>query len=170
MTRVEGFDDLKSQVVDDTDRLVNEATSNTRNRKMVQIFDDLSDSLCRVADLSEFIRLAHPDKSYADAALDTCLTVSSTVEKLNTHRKLYESLDRVVKNGDIVETTQLDDYVAKLFLFDCEQCGIHLPENIRQEIVYLNDYILQTGQQFMIGTSAPGRPVKAQLLPQHIKQ
>ncbi|KAF7991339.1 hypothetical protein HCN44_002901 [Aphidius gifuensis] len=170
LIRVEGFDDLKNQVIDDTNRLINEATGSTRNRKMVQIFDDLSDSLCRVADLSEFIRSAHPDKSYADAALDTCLTVSGTVEKLNTHRKLYESLDRVVKHGDIVETTQVDDYVAKLFLFDCEQCGIHLPENIRQEIVYLNDYILQIGQQFMAGAAAPRRPIKTQLLPQYIRQ
>lgn len=48
---------------------------------MVEIFDDLSDSLCRVADLSEFIRIAHPKSSFAHAAEDACRHVSGIVEK-----------------------------------------------------------------------------------------
>lgn len=48
---------------------------------MVCIFDELSDSLCRVADLAEFIRIAHPRGTFSHAAEDACITISSVVEK-----------------------------------------------------------------------------------------
>lgn len=64
-------------------------------------------------------------------------------DRLNTHRELYNSLKRVVNNGDIQATSKIDDHIAKLFLFDFEQCGIHLPESQRRKVVELNDYILQ---------------------------
>lgn len=63
--------------------------------------------------------------------------------RLNTHRELYDSLKRVTSNGDIQVTSDIDGHVAKLFLFDFEQCGIHLPEKQRRKVVELNDHILQ---------------------------
>lgn len=59
--------------------------------------------------------------------------------RLNTHRELFQALKHVVDNGDMFQTTQVDDHVAKLFLFDFEQCGIHLEENLRQQVVHLNE-------------------------------
>lgn len=47
----------------------------------MQIFDELSDSLCKVADLSEFIRLGHPNGVYSHAAEDACISISGVVEK-----------------------------------------------------------------------------------------
>lgn len=135
---------------------------------MVQIFDDLSDTLCRVADLAEFIRIAHPNPDFAEAAEETCLAVSGIVEKLNVHRGLYNVLRQVVESGDIQKTTEIDDHVSKLFLFDFEQCGIHLPEDLRQQVVSINDDILQIGQKFMSGAVTP-RAVKGELLPEHIR-
>lgn len=64
-----------------TDALIEEATSPERSRKMVEIFDELSDTLCKVADLAEFIRVAHPSPTYMQAAEIACLTASSIVEK-----------------------------------------------------------------------------------------
>lgn len=64
-------------------------------------------------------------------------------DRLNTHRKLYDSLKQVAINGDTQVTSDIDNHVAKLFLFDFEQCGIHLPEKQRRKVVELNDYILQ---------------------------
>lgn len=63
--------------------------------------------------------------------------------RLNIHRELYDSLKQVTSNGDTQVTSDIDDHVAKLFLFDFEQCGIHLPEKQRRRVVELNDYILQ---------------------------
>lgn len=63
--------------------------------------------------------------------------------RLNTDRNLYDSLQRVIKNGDIHKTTDIDNHVSQLFSIDFEQSGIHLPEEQRQEVVNLNDFILQ---------------------------
>lgn len=46
------------------------------------MFDELSDSLCKVADLSEFIRLGHPNGIYSQSAEDACISISGIVEKL----------------------------------------------------------------------------------------
>uniref|UniRef100_T1P7J4 Peptidase family M3 n=1 Tax=Musca domestica TaxID=7370 RepID=T1P7J4_MUSDO len=151
----EGFYLLKDNVTNHTEELIQEAISPNRKRKMVQIFDELSDSLCKVADLSEFIRVAHPQSKYAQAAEDACISISGIVEHLNTHKTLFMALSNVAHNGDIVPTTDVDKHVSKLFLFDFEQSGIHLKEEEREKVVRLNDYILQLGQKFMHGAVVP---------------
>lgn len=77
----EGFLVIKDRCVIDTDKLMDEAVSEQRKRKMVEIFDELSDTLCKVADLSEFLRIAHPSTDYSRAAENTCVAVSGIVEK-----------------------------------------------------------------------------------------
>lgn len=163
----DGFYLLKENVIHSTQNLINEATNPYRTRKIVSIFDDLSDTLCRVADLAEFVRVAHPDQRFSRAAEDACVVISGIVEKLNTNKQLYDSLRRSLEHGDILPTTEVDELVAKLFLFDFEQSGIHLREDKRWEVVALNDYILQLGQQFMTATfssrSIPKEHIPAQL-------
>lgn len=79
-----GFQVLESEAIARCDELVNEAVSSggKRTRKMVEIFDELSDTLCRVADMAEFVRVAHPDSNYSQAAEQACITISGIVEKL----------------------------------------------------------------------------------------
>ncbi|XP_050587043.1 mitochondrial intermediate peptidase isoform X1 [Bombus affinis] len=165
----EGFNILKDQAISQTDALITESLSQNRKRKMVEIFDDMSDTLCKVADLAEFIRVAHPEKQFVTAAENTCLFVSGIVEKLNTHRELYNALKHVVYNGDTRETSLVDKHVATLFLSDFELCAIHLPESIREKVVQLNYYTLQVGQKFMAGTSNP-RAVDANFVPLNVRQ
>lgn len=73
---------MTQKCVEKTDNLVREALSNNRKRKMVEIFDELSDSLCQVADLAEFIRFAHPSSEYISAAESTSVAMSKIVERL----------------------------------------------------------------------------------------
>lgn len=165
----EGFYLLKENAIIKTDELMDEATSLNRQRKMVEIFDELSDTLCKVADLAEFIRIAHPKSNYSQAAEDACISISGIVEKLNTHKPLYQALKDVVDHKDICQTTDIDDHVAKLFLFDFEQSGIHLEEEQRQKVVRLNDNILQLGQRFMSGAINP-RSISKSALPENIRK
>ncbi|KAH8234093.1 hypothetical protein KR038_001299 [Drosophila bunnanda] len=151
----EGFYLMRDNVETRTQELILEATSEQRSRKMVDIFDELSDSLCKVADLAEFVRIAHPQGKYSQAAEQACISICGVVESLNTHRSLYQALNHVVKHGDKMPSSEVDRHVASLFLFDFEQCGIHLPEKERLRVVRLNDYILQLGQKFMNGAAQP---------------
>ncbi|XP_047984865.1 LOW QUALITY PROTEIN: mitochondrial intermediate peptidase [Leguminivora glycinivorella] len=163
LTSFEGFTILKDQAISATDRLIEEATSGP-SRPMVEVFDELSDTLCKVADLAEFVRIAHPQSHFAAAAEDACISVSGVVEKLNTHKGLYEALRYSVKRG-----TSGDQHLAELFLFDFEQSGIQLENNKRKKVVGLNNLILQTGQRFMAGAARPRR-VPREVVPQNVRQ
>lgn len=151
------------------------------------MFDELSDTLCKVADLAEFIRVAHPSSSYSQAAQVACAAVSSVVEKydifsnkvnilfyclyffrLNTHYDLYKVLKEVVTKGDKFLTNEIDNHVASLFLFDFEQSGIHLSKFERQKVVALNDAILNLGQQFVTASATP-RYANRSLIPDNLK-
>lgn len=81
---------------------------------------------------------------------------------------MYNVLKHSVLYGDIRPTTTVDKHVGELFLFDFEQCGIHLPELERNRVVTLNDAILNLGHQFVSGTASP-RIVKKSLLPNNVR-
>jgi len=134
---------------------VREVTSDQRKRNVAVIFDDLSDELCRVADMAEFVRLAHPDEEMALAAQDACIAISGLVEQLNTHTGIYSRLRTAVEAGDINNESEVDKHVAKLFLQDFQLSGIHLPDADREKVVHLNDQILRLGQQFAGGCYQP---------------
>lgn len=164
LTSPEGFHVLKERAIAATEALIEEATSSEPTRVMVDIFDELSDTLCKVADLAEFVRIAHPQEQFSSAAEDACITVSGIVEKLNTHKGLYGALKESVANG-----TSGDQHLAELFLFDFEQSGIQLEDEKRDQVVRLNDIILQTGQRFMAGATEPGRAPR-DAVPKNVRQ
>ena len=72
---------LKRYAISHSESLIAEAISSDRKRKIVEVFDELSDTLCKVADMADFVRLVHPEEEFAAAAEDACLTISTIVEK-----------------------------------------------------------------------------------------
>ena len=56
-----------------------------------------------------------------------------------------------MNEGDSFPETDVDRHVARLFLLDFLQSGIHLDDEARKMVVKLNDRILQVGQQFAAG-------------------
>lgn len=170
LTRPEGFEILQRRCIQNSESLIEEACQDPskRTRIVARIFDDLSDELCRVADMAEFVRLAHPDQKMAKAAENVCIAISGLVERLNTHSELFEVLRKVVVDGDRYPEEDVDKHVAKLFLQDFLQCGIHLEERSRHRVVELNDRILQLGQQFAAGTHK-SKSVKKSVLPPQIR-
>ncbi|EDO43059.1 predicted protein, partial [Nematostella vectensis] len=148
-----GFQQMKNTALSAGSDLVKKVLSKT-GLELVEVFDELSDTLCRVADLAEFVRVSHPDLEFREAAEETSLSVSNFVETLNTNHKLYSVLKNAFYNeGDAMsEETRK---VAELFLFDFELSGIHLEEQKRQQFVELQDAILILGSQFSQGAGLP---------------
>jgi len=65
LTDYTGFYLLLEKVRLRTEELVNEASDAQRKRAIVNVFDELSDCLCRVADMADFARTAHPDQKFS---------------------------------------------------------------------------------------------------------
>lgn len=167
LTSSEGFKDLKQACASRSQELVTEASLPVQDRKRIvaRVFDELSNELCRVADMAEFLRLAHPDREMAEAAEDACISVSGLVERLNTDVDLFESLRASVEDGQDTMGDDVDQHVGKLFLLDFYQCGIHLPYEDRQKVVEINDSLLQIGQHFAHNCHRPGIRKKLDLPP-----
>lgn len=72
---------LQENVTNRCDELVEEIISPNRQRKIVEAFDELSDTLCKVADMTEFVRLTHPSSIYSQAAEEACFEICKIVEK-----------------------------------------------------------------------------------------
>ena len=57
--------------------------------KVVKNLDRLSDLLCSVVDLAEFVRNAHPDPKWVASANNLYESLSEFMNVLNTHVGLY---------------------------------------------------------------------------------
>ena len=73
------------------------------------------------------------EENVALAAQDACISISGLVEQLNTHTGIFTKLSSAVEHGDINTESEVDSHVAKLFLQDFLQCGIHLPDDDREK-------------------------------------
>eukprot|EP00794_Sanderia_malayensis_P010869 gene10869-12024_t len=152
----DGFHILKDRVVVECNDLINQAIANSNSAQIVSIFDEISDKLCKVADLAEFTRLTHPSREFAKAAEQTSLGLGAFVEKLNTNLTLYKALKHALTDPAVLR--QMDDatkHVGKLFLFDFEQSGIHLEREKRELSVRLHEAILAFGAEFSHNTAVP---------------
>eukprot|EP00111_Clytia_hemisphaerica_P016856 TCONS_00049978-protein len=152
----DGFHDLKDNVLSTAKQLVNDAVSQSPSAEVVKTFDNLSNELCKVADLAEFTRLTHPDPNYAQAAEQTSFEIGGYVEKLNTNFSLYKALD-VSLRMDSGEMDPVTRKVAELLLFDFEQSGIHLDKKRKEIAVGLHEAVIILGARFTEASQAARR-------------
>ncbi|XP_063300961.1 mitochondrial intermediate peptidase [Pelobates fuscus] len=165
----EGFQSVQDTALKTTESLLEKVCSTPPGAETVRIFDQLSDELCRVADLADFVRVAHPDSSFREAAEEACRTIGTMVEKLNTNIELCQSLKNLLENKSVMDSLDPETRrVAELFLFDFEISGIHLDEDKRQKAVNLNVAISDLSSDFLLGSNIPNR-VERHVLPDHIR-
>jgi intermediate peptidase len=158
-----GFSVLCEQVLSESQGLVDDALCLAREIKngqksavnLITKFDNLSNTICNVADLAEFVRLTHPNTEYQRSAGEVSLAINGFVEKLNTNVELYNALTSSLQSASASELDEESRHVAESLVFDFEQSGIHLDASKRGKFVKLQDSILRLGSQFVAGTSAP---------------
>lgn len=158
----EGFDLLKNEALVHANELVNKIVSTPSNGVVVPLFDDLSNCLCKVADLAEFVRVAHPQVKFREHAEQASIDISTLVEKLNTDKRLYNSLQHSQFKDEI------DRHVAKLFMVDFEQSGIHLDNDKKDQVLDLNESILRLGSIFAYNSNKV-RHIDRNQLPENVK-
>ncbi|XP_044298006.1 mitochondrial intermediate peptidase isoform X2 [Varanus komodoensis] len=165
----EGFQEAQEKSLQEAELLVQKACTTPPGKETVMIFDELSDALCRVADLADFVKIAHPDHAFREAAEDACRSIGTMVEKLNTDVDLCQSLRKLLADKDIMASLDPETRkVAELFMFDFEISGIHLDGKKRRRAVDLNVKILDLCNEFLMGSHLPNK-IEKHILPQHIQ-
>ena len=137
---------LRAQIL--TNRILRARESRSELLRVVKNLDRLSDMLCGVIDLAEFVRNAHPDRMWVDAANHAYETLCEFMNVLNTHVGLYEVrelvrtchfsfksfwvLRAVMSDPSILKTLSPEAYkTALIFWLDFE----NLPLTCRQNNV-----------------------------------
>ncbi|NXC67283.1 MIPEP peptidase, partial [Anhinga anhinga] len=150
----EGFQEAQDKALQESEQLVQKACSTPPGPETVMIFDQLSDSLCRVADLC--LLLMHD-----------CFTLY--VSRLNTDVELCQSLRRLLADETVMSSLDPETRrVAELFMFDFEISGIHLDEEKRKKAVNLNVRILDLCNEFLTGAHLSNK-IDKHVLPEHIR-
>ncbi|GAA6218270.1 mitochondrial intermediate peptidase [Lates japonicus] len=163
-----GFQVATKKALTNTEVLVEKACSCPPGVETVEAFDQLSDGLCRVADLADFVKVAHPDPAFREAAEKTCIEIGTVVEKLNTNVELCKSLKNLLDNPEVVAQLDPDTRrVAELFMFDFEISGIHLDDKLRKEAVALHVRLLDLNNEFLVGSHMPNRIARS-AIPEHL--
>ena len=115
-------------------------------KKIVQELDRLSDLLCRIIDLSDFVRATHPDPSVQEAAGQAHAFMFEYMNKLNTTTGLYEQLQKAFAEPEVLKGWSREEKtVAQILRKDFAQSAIDLPESKRRRFVELSNTVNQLG-------------------------
>ncbi|CUM63453.1 uncharacterized protein PRCAT00001028001 [Priceomyces carsonii] len=123
----------------------------------IRKLDQLSDILCRVIDVAEFIRVVHPSQSWIDAAQRTHELMFEYMNELNTNVELYDILYDILLDKNIVQKLTAEEVLVGEYLKqDFERSGIHMAPEIRQNFVALTQSISLLGSDFNNGVNLLG--------------
>ncbi|QFZ26441.1 putative mitochondrial intermediate peptidase [Clavispora lusitaniae] len=114
----------------------------------IRKLDQLSDILCRVIDVAEFIRVAHPSQKWVDAAQETHEMMFEYMNQLNTNVDLYKMLADIL-DSDLVNDLGTEEIeVGKYLRQDFERSGIAMDPQTRDNFVAITQEISLLGSAF----------------------
>ncbi|KAH3673319.1 hypothetical protein WICMUC_003779 [Wickerhamomyces mucosus] len=126
-------------------------------RNYITNLDRLSDILCRVIDLAEFIRVAHPNSSFLKAAQECHEEMFEFMNILNTNVELYQILRKVLTDPKVLDQLSYEEIkVGKILLADFEKSGINMDDETRSDFITLSQQISVVGQQYQNAVNNPG--------------
>ncbi|KAJ1331278.1 mitochondrial intermediate peptidase [Microdochium nivale] len=112
--------------------------------------DRLSDLLCRVLDVSDFVRVTHPDHKIQAAASQAWAHVYQYMNQLNTETGLSDQLGKALANPEVIASwNEEQQTVAKLLQQDFLKSAVHLPKESRDRFVDLSQEISELGSSFV---------------------
>ena len=168
LTSPEGFLVFAQKNLERATKIVHRVLNASTTREyqaVVRDLDRLSDLLCRVLDLSDFVRMTHPDSRFQDAATGAWTMVYQYMNELNTMTGLSDQLDVAMSRPDVTSVwTEEEKTVAELLKLDFMKSAVNLPKKSRDRFVELSSRISETGSAFVQGM----RPERKEVtLPSH---
>ncbi|KAI5861765.1 mitochondrial intermediate peptidase-like protein [Durotheca rogersii] len=119
-------------------------------KALVRDMDRLSDLLCRVLDVSDFVRVTHPDEEMQAAASQAWSMVYQYMNELNTTTGLSDQLGKALANPDVMASwNEEEQTVATLLQQDFMKSAIHLPKESRDRFVSISQRISELGSTFV---------------------
>jgi intermediate peptidase len=125
------------------------ASTHEEYARIPKDLDRLSDLLCRVIDLSDFVRATHPDGRMQDAADTSFSMMYEYMNVLNTTTGLEEQLRKAIQlSKESNEWSVQERLVADKLQKDFAKSAIDLPAADRQRFVDLSNDIAEVGPHF----------------------
>ncbi|RYO81371.1 hypothetical protein DL762_007150 [Monosporascus cannonballus] len=153
LTSPEGFLKFAEVTVKRAQRLVDkvlQASTLEEYKAIVRDLDRLSDLLCRVLDVSDFVRVTHPNARIQAAASQAWAFVYQYMNQLNTATGLSDQLGKALNNPEVMNSwSEEEQTVAKLLQQDFMKSAIHLPKESRDRFVDLSQKISELGSSFV---------------------
>ncbi|KAI1390239.1 mitochondrial intermediate peptidase-like protein [Hypoxylon trugodes] len=153
LTSPQGFLTFADVTIKRAQKLVNKvlnASTLEDYKALVRDLDRLSDLLCRVLDVSDFVRVTHPDEKIQAAASQAWSLVYQYMNQLNTTTGLSDQLGKALDNPDVMASwNEEEQTVAKLLQQDFMKSAIHLPKDSRDQFVDLSQQISELGSYFV---------------------
>ncbi|KAL9042514.1 MAG: hypothetical protein Q9180_000551 [Flavoplaca navasiana] len=153
LTQPQGFLDFSRATVEKCQRLVaNVVGASTKGERcsIPYFLDRLSDSLCRVLDMADFVRSTHPDSSWQESATQAYAMLFQYMNVLNTTPDLKAQLVAALGDPEVrAGWTSEEKMVAQILLKDFSKSAIDLPKEKRQAFVAFSNRISQLGTKFV---------------------
>ena len=92
LSSIKGFPILSDRVITRCSELRKMTLEMDRKpAEVLELLDQISNTLCSLLDICEFLRHMHPDKSFVNAADETVQNVGAFMNLLNTDTELYKA-------------------------------------------------------------------------------
>lgn len=138
-------------------RIIHQDDSEKADTLFIKRIDNLSNNLCKVIDLCEMIRSLHPNENYVNMANQIYDEMFEFMNILNTDIVLYNSLNRVMNNKDVLNLDQEEIIVGQILLDDFNRSGLFMNDDVvKEQFITISSQISQLGQEFVMnGQEAP---------------
>ncbi|KAB8343010.1 hypothetical protein FH972_022604 [Carpinus fangiana] len=131
------------------------AKTRSQYRGIVRDLDRLSDQLCRVIDLVDFVRNVHPDPQIQQAASIAHAQMFEYMNVLNTTQGLHEQLAKADADEEVVASWSEEEKVtARILLKDFAQSASEGSDVQRARFVELSNEVVTMGNE-MVENMAP---------------
>lgn len=119
-------------------------------KNIARDLDTISDLLCRVIDLCDFVRATHPDRDVQRSASAAYTTMFEYMNVLNTTTGLYDQLQQALGIPEVVQSwTEEEKLTAQILMKDFSKSAIDLPPEQRSRFVDLSCEINMLGSEFV---------------------